>query len=364
MDFDATYCPPSRNGSGNFASKLFALSLLALLPSFGGSTARAQQQPEAFFNATIGLSDTDIQRMNNGQVVIVPLEPGDKRYGILVFGGVYINASIDQFAACYRDVKNLLNDKVYLDVQEFAQAGAPPKLADFDRLKFDHKDIDALQKCKPRRCDLQVFDVASFQKQIDWNSSNKYDRANNLARQHIYQGLTKYVSGGLKALGSYTDRDRAFNLYQNMKSMLDSSHYLSEDKAAGIYHHVLDYPYSQLPGSTDFFYWEDIDFGQGPTIRVNRVSMFPEGVGAANYVVTNEQLYASRYIRIALQVFYCVSDIHKSGKPGFYLIEMNDSRLPDFGVLKLAAARQIATARAIDATRDVLNLYRRTLTEK
>jgi hypothetical protein len=55
-----------------------------------------------------------------------------------------------------------------------------------------------------------------------------------------------------------------------------------------------------------FWSWEDIDFGQGPTIRVNRVSMFPKGVGVIKYVVTNEQLYASRYIRIALQVLSTV----------------------------------------------------------
>jgi hypothetical protein len=57
------------------------------------------------------------------------------------------------------------------------------------------------------------------------------------------------------------------------------------------YQHVLDYPEGKRPGAMDFFYWEDIDFGQGPTIRVNRVSMFPNGVGVIKYVVTNEQLY-------------------------------------------------------------------------
>jgi hypothetical protein len=54
----------------------------------------------------------------------------------------------------------------------------------------------------------------------------------------------------------------------------------------------------QEPGRIKFL--EDIDFGPGPTIRVNGVSMFPKGVGVVKYAITNEQLYASRYIRIAL----------------------------------------------------------------
>ena len=133
-------------------------------------------------------------------------------------------------------------------------------------------------------------------------------------------------------MGSYIDRDKPFNLYQNMKSMLDSSYYLREDGSGGIYQHVLDYPDAKVPGATDFFYWEDIDFSQGPAIRVNHVSMFPQGFGAAKYVVTNKQLYASHHIRMALQVFYCVPDTQNPDKPGFYLIEMNDSRILDSGV--------------------------------
>jgi hypothetical protein len=173
--------------------------------------------------------------MDRGQVVTKVLESGDKKYGVLVFGGVYINSSIEQFAASYRDFKNLLEDKVYLDVQEFCRFGAPPATSDFDRLTFGHKDIDAIQKCKPLHCDLQVFDVTSFQKQINWSSKERYDQFNKLARQRIYEGVTKYITSGLKALGTYTDREKPFNLYENMKSMLDTSYYLPQDKAGGIY---------------------------------------------------------------------------------------------------------------------------------
>jgi hypothetical protein len=349
-------------GALTLASKAIAAGLLALGLAFGATVAGAQRQPETFFMTKIGLSDSDIQKMQHGQVVTKVLEAGDKKYGILVFGGVYINSTIEQFAASYRDVRQLLGDKVHFDVQEFSEASTPPKLSDFSRLTFDHKDIDAFQRCKPHHCDLQVFDVTAIQQQINWNSKEKYEQFNKLARQRIYEGMTKYISGGLKAFGSYTDREKPFNLYQNIKSMLDSSYYLPQDKSGGIYEHILDYPEGKLLSAMDFFYWEDIDFGQGRTIRVNRVSMFPEGIGVVKYVVTNEQLYASRNIRIALQVFYCVPDTENPSTPGFYLIEMNDSRLPDFGGLKLSAARKIAAGKAVESTRDVLNLHLRRLT--
>jgi hypothetical protein len=234
-------------------SEVLAAGILAVTLGFGASLGCAHRQPEAFFKNKIGLSDKDIQKMDQGRVVTKVLESADKKYGVLVFGGVYVNAEIEQFAASYRDVKTLLEDRVYLDVQEF-NAANPSPLSDFDRLSFAHRDIDAIQKCKPHHGDLQVVDVAAFQKRINWNANDKYDQFNKLARQRICEGLAKYASGGLKALGSDTDRDKPFNLYENMKSMLDASYYFSRDKSAGIYQHVLDYPESKVPGAIDFFY--------------------------------------------------------------------------------------------------------------
>jgi hypothetical protein len=353
-----------RIGMIAMCGEVLAASVLSLGLLFGATTVCAQRQPETFFKTQVGLSNSDIQKMDQGQVVTKVLESGDKKYGMLVFGGVYINSTVERFAESYRDVKSLLEDKVYLDVQAFNELGSPPKLSDFDRIAFPRKDIDALQKCKPNDCDLQVFDVVALQKRIDWNSVDKYDQVNKFARQRLFEVVTTYISGGLKAFGSYTDREKPFNLYENMKSMLDSSYYLPKDKSGGIYEHILEYPDGKLAGAMDFFYWENIDFGQGPTIRVNRVSMFPKGVGVIKYVVANEQLYASRYIRIALQMFYCVPDTANPDKPGFYLIEMNDSRLPDYGGLKLSVVRKIATGKGVQSTEDILTLYHKRLSGK
>src|SRR5260370_3152200 len=353
-----------RIGITSMISKVLAAGTLSLGLSFCAAIARAQRQPETFFKNRVGLSDNDIQKMNQGQVVTKILECGDKKYGMLVFGGVYINTTIERFAESYRDVKSLLEDKVYLDVQAFNELGSPPKLSDFDRIAFSRKDIDALQKCKPNDCDLQVFDVVALQKRIDWNSVDKYDQVNKFARQRLFEVVTTYISGGLKAFGSYTDRDKPFNLYQNMQSMLDSSYYLPKDKSGGIYEHVLDYPEGKLPAALNFSYWENIDFGQGPTIRVNRVSLFPKGARVIQYVVANEQLYASRYSRIALQVFYCVPATQNPGNPGFYLIKMTNPRLPDYGGIKLSVVRKIATGKGVQSTQDILSLYSKRLSGK
>ena len=69
-------------------------------------------------------------------------------------------------------------------------------------------------------------------------------------------------------------------------------------------------------------------------------------------------------MRVALQMFYCIPDSENPSKPGFFLIEVNDSRLPDFGALELAVARKIATGKSVEATRDTLTMFYSRLNNK
>jgi len=233
------------------AHKILTTTILALCLGVGG--VWGQPQPRTVLKERAKLSDAEIQKIEQGQVVTKVLGSSDK-YGMLVFGAVYVNASTEKFAALYRDVKKLKENKVYLDVQEFSPGGAPPKISDFERLSLDRKDIDQLKTCKPGECDLQIFDdIDALQKKIDWNSNNKYVQANQILRQRVTDGMTLYMTGGLKAFGSYRDREKPLSVYQTTKDMIDSSYYLPQDRAGGIYRHVIDYPNGKLAGAEDYF---------------------------------------------------------------------------------------------------------------
>jgi len=330
-------------------------SLLVVAGSLVALAASAQPQPETFFKKKMGLSDAEIQQIRQGQVVTKVLPSGDTKYGVLVLGAVYVNAPAEKFVAVYKDVSRLKQLKVYLDLQVFNVGGAPVKLADFDRVTFNRKDIDELKSCKPGDCDLQLYDIEGFRKQIKWGAPDQYDQANKIGRQRMFDLVQRYQSGGLKAFGSYEDRDKPFNRFTETKAMLDNSFYLQGSTAPEVYRHVVDYPQGKLAGAEEFFYWENIDLGQGPTIRLSHNAVFPMGAGAAKPVAVNKQLYASRYIRMALMIFACVPDTQ--GK-GFYLIEINDSRTPDFGSLKQSIVRKVATSTAEQSVKDMLALYK------
>jgi hypothetical protein len=331
------------------------VSILAIAASLIAGAASAQGQPETFFKQKMGLSDAQIQQIRQGQVVTKVLPSGDTKLGVLVIGAVHVNAPAAKFAAVYRDVSKLRQLKVYLDLQVFSVGDAPVKLSDFARVTFNRKDIDELKDCKPGHCDLQLSDIAGLRKQINWDSPDRYEQANKAGRQRIFDLMQQYQSGGLKAVDSYEDRAKPFNRFNETKAMLDSSFYLQPGTAPDIYRHVVDYPQGKLAGAEEFFYWENIDFGQGPTIRISHNTIFPMGTGVARPVAVNKQLWASRYIRMALLIFACVPD--PQGK-GFYLIEINDSRMPDFGGLKLSIVRKVATSTAKRSVKDMLALYK------
>ena len=343
-------------------SRVFLAAIIVL--GLGCSLVCAQPQPSTFLKNRIGLTDAEIQQISQGQVVTKVLDTGSK-YGMLVFGGVYVNAPIPKFAEAYRNVNNLLKDKVYIAVQEFSQGGKPPTIADFARLELPKQDVDEVKGCKPGDCDIQIFDnVTALQSKINWSSPDRYKQANQLVRERLVQGMTQYLSGGLQALGNYRDRESPLNLYQATKEMVDRSFYIPKEKMPGIYNHVVDYPKGKMAGADDFFYWQNMDFGQGPTIRVDHVTIFPGSYGPIQSIVADKQLYCTRYIRLALQMFYCVLDSQNPNKPGFYLLEMNDSQLPDFGGLKLSVVRKVATGKSVEGTTNTLTLFKRILEGK
>ncbi len=334
------------------------IALAAAVLSLTAAAARAQRQPHTFFKEQIQLGDRDIEKMDRGEVVTKILDSPDK-YGILVFGGVWVNAPVEKFAEVFRDVEKLQQEKVYLIVREFGRIGREPRLSDFDALAFDDGDIDDLGDCKPGDCEIQVMNIEKFQRLVDWKARAKYAQANRVLRRLFFEGVQLYRQGGLEALGAYRDRKKPFYLQREMKEMVDRSYYLDKNWAPAIYHHIVDYPKGKMEGAEDIFYWEKIDFGQGPVIRVNHVSLFPGGAGEAKLIAANKQLYASKYMRLALQMYYCVPDTGAPARRGFYLVQMNDSRTPDFGGIKGAIVRRIAAGKAEEGTRDTTEIFKR-----
>jgi len=113
-----------------------------------------------------------------------------------------------------------------------------------------------------------------------------------------------------------------------------------------------------LPNVESFFYWEKIDFGPKPTLRLNHViayrSIGPKG--AAN-VVAVKQLWSSHYLQLALDLTACVPESGRINGAGFYVISLKGSTQQGLTGFTGFFRRRVVVSKTLSAQeRDLINI--------
>ena len=329
------------------ATMLLTLALLSPFAAGSGSNNGAVE-PFRFFREYVGLNDDQIAAIRGGKAIarILDSRTPDE---VFVFGAVHVQSSPEDYLKLASDVDALRKLPNYLAIQKF---GDPPRLADLDGLKLEADDIRELRKCKTGDCEVQMPGGAmeAFQQSVDWSAPDADNQVNLLAKQMILEALLRYQRGGNAALGTYRDKSHPTAVADVFQSLL------SRSKALPAYlpdldRYLLDYPNAQSENIESEFYWEKVNFGLKPTIRVIQ-SIVYRGASATDpaYVVALKQLYASHYFETALDITVCVRDEENQKHPGIYLITLKGSQQAGLTGLKGSIVRKVA----VDKTRSSL----------
>jgi hypothetical protein len=295
-------------------SVVFAFGLAGLGQS-------SQSQPSRVF-AQLGFTSQQVAAIDSGRPVAKVLSWGGPSE-IYVSGAVYINASPDSYLAMARDVSQLKKVSGYLGV------GVIPENAtarDLEALALEPGDIKALANCREGMCDVQLPTAAiqAFHDSVNWSQPDASEQANRLAREMVLQLLAAYRRGGNAALGAYRDRSNPTRVSEQFETMEGRATVLA-DSLPELQRYLLKYPDADLPGADSFFYWEKVNFGLKPVIRVNHAVIYHGGKDQATGVVAIKQLYATHYFNPALDVSACVSDAGRPERRGFYLLTLKSS---------------------------------------
>ena len=329
------------------AAMLLTLALLSPFAAGSGSNNGAVE-PFRFFREYVGLNDDQIAAIRGGKAIarILDSRTPDE---VFVFGAVHVQSTPEDYLKLASDVDALRKLPNYLAIQKF---GDPPRLADLDGLKLEADDIRELRKCKTGDCEVQMPGGAmeAFQQSVDWSAPDADNQVNLLAKQMILEALLRYQRGGNAALGTYRDKSHPTAVADVFQSLL------SRSKALPAYlpdldRYLLDYPNAQSENIKSEFYWEKVNFGLKPTIRVIQ-SIVYRGASATDpaYVVALKQLYASHYFETALDITVCVRDEENQKHPGIYLITLKGSQQAGLTGLKGSIVRKVA----VDKTRSSL----------
>ena len=187
------------------------------------------------------------------------------------------------------------------------------------------------------------------------------EQVNDLAKRRIVQLLEDYRHSGDNALGIYLDKRDPLPVAEQFRSLLSRvdffPQYLPE-----LNRYLLEYPKSRPDGTQDFFYWEKVNFGLKPTIRINHGIVYRAADRQHQvYVLAIKQLYATHYFQTALDFSFCIQSSGASASGGFYLITIKASRQAGLSGLKGGMLRKVVVSKTRSSLEGALNSIRQNL---
>lgn len=312
--------------------------------------------PPADLFATLGLTPQEIAAIDAGRPVAKVLSWGTPSE-VYVFGAVHVDAPLDVYIKTVRDVARLSDAPGYLGAGELHDDSAP---ADLAAVVLDPDDVKALKECREGSCDVQLPVVAidAFRDRIDWSRSDVDAQVNRLAKPMLLRLLEAYRRGGNRALGEYRDKKSPARIADQFETMLQRATVLP-DVLPELRQYLLDYPSAPLPGADSYFYWEKVDFGLKPTIRLNHAVIYRGRTQGRDFAtVAIKQLYATHYFHTALDVSACVTD-GTTGRPGFYLLTLKGSQQDGLTGVKGSLLRKVVVGKTRDSLERALGAIKR-----
>jgi len=326
------------------------LLALVLSPVIGSGIPATDKpaEPDRFFHEFIGLNDDQIREIREGKAVAKILDSPTADQ-VFVFGSVYVNSTPERYLKFASDIEALRKLPSYLAIRKFS---GPPQLSDLTGFTLDQEDFKQLKNCKPGHCEVQLPSEAieEFQRSVNWSAPDAHDQANRMAQQMALQALQNYQQGGNAALGTYRDKNHPAVVADTFASLLNRSKALPAYMPE-LHEYLLNYPKADSSGIQSEFYWEKVNFGLKPTIRMVQAIIYQgKSPQQPAYAVAVKQLYASHYFESALDLTVCVKDDEHTAHPGFYLITMKGSQQAGLTGLKGGIVRKVA----VDKTRSSL----------
>jgi hypothetical protein len=323
--------------------------LLPLWLSCAGSGASDQgAEPSKFFREYIGLKDDEIAAIRRGKAIAKILESRTPDE-VFVFGSVYIEADPESYLKLASDIDALRKLPNYLAIRKFSD---PPQLSDLDGFTLEEEDVKQLKNCKPGHCEIQLpaESMEEFQKAVNWSAPDVADQVDRAAQRMALEALVRYTQGGNAALGTYRDKNHPAEVAVTFQSLLSRSKSLPA-YLPDLDRYLLDYPDVKLENVESQFYWEKVNFGLKPTLRIVQGIVY-HGRRSTEpaYAVAVKQLYSSHYFQSALDLSVCVKDTESANTRGFYLITLKGSQQAGLTGLKGGIVRKVA----VDKTRSSL----------
>jgi hypothetical protein len=310
----------------------------------------------------MGLSADEIGAVEAGRPVVKVLPWGGPSE-VYLFGAVHVDGALENYLRAARDVQRLRDAPGYLGIAEIPE---DPTVANLEAIAFEPDDVKALKSCREGACDVQLptASIQAFHDGVDFTRPDAAEQANELGRSMILRLLRSYRQGGHLTLGEYRDKQNPARIGQQFETMVGRASVLP-DVIPELRRYLLDYPNASLPNAQSFFYWEKVEFGLRPTIRVNHAVVYRGRAEGRDFgAVAIKQLYATHYFHTALDLSVCVQDGAGPSSDGFYLLTIKGSQQEGLTGVKGSMLRKIVVDKAKHSLERALGFIKRTVEQQ
>jgi hypothetical protein len=290
----------------------------ALSPATPSAQAALPARFQRYLDIDVRPSASERRQLLAGGPVIRLLE-ADASKEVAVFGAVWIAADPARYLALQQDIETFEQSGGYRITKRIS---SPPTAEDFAEVRLPDEDIRDLSDCRVGDCIVKLgqASIDAIRARVDFRSPTAGREASAVFREQLLRFVTGYLQQGNAGLAVYRDAERPTFVAAEFADMIARMPTLTE-LLPDVRHYLLGYPAATLSGATDFLYWQEVDFGLRPTIRVSHLVIYP---GAAETVVASKMLYASHYFWTGLELRVLVPDPARG--PGFWFITVNRSR--------------------------------------
>jgi hypothetical protein len=310
----------SRRVAGTVARTVFSFAVLVVVSHEPVWTSDPVLPPalDRYLNMVVRPTTSERRRLVAGEPVAKLLD-GDTHAQVSVFGAIWIDAPIARYVEAIRNVETFEQGKSFPITRRIS---SPPRPEDFADMRLTDDIVADLTACRVGDCPLKLDapTIEALHKRVDWTSPNRHAAVEALMRSAALNYTQAYLAGGNTRLPVYQDKSTPVSAADEFRAMVDDIPMLTAYMPS-VHRYLLDYPNAWLPGATSFLYWQQVEFGLRPTLRITHltISESPE-----NVVVASKMIYANHYFRSALELRLLIPDPTRG--PGFWFVTVVSSR--------------------------------------
>jgi len=285
---------------------------------------------ETFLTDNFRLRPAELKDLAEYRPISRSLETFDARE-IAALGAIRIRVPAAFYIEQLRDVVSFKKSE---SVPQIGAFGTPARLDDVRGLTLEASDLEALGRCRPGSCGVQLSSGAlrRFQQEVPWRTPDATAAANRIMREVLVEMVNAYRESGDAALMTYVDAKQPVSVADEFRAMIASRPSVLE-RYPLLHQHLLRFPRTAGTDVQDIIYWSKEQLGPRGVVSVTHLAIarVPDNAPSM-FAVASRQIYGAHYFDASLGLTVLLRD-ETNHAPSSYLLYVNRSRLDALGGL-------------------------------